>query len=257
MSFPPQQQQQQPYYPQAQFVSAHTRAQLVMALLLANAGLAALSLVVVFLLGGSAAETAEDVATLEETINPFVLIEGLVALAQFAVYIATVVLFLVWLHRAYKNLRAFGVRTEQSSGWAVGSWFIPILNLFRPYQIVKELWIKSDLGVDFTSGFAQPGPGARGTSLVGLWWAAWIVASLVDRIYFRLMMQAETPDEIAAMTPLGVASDLLTVISAVLAFLVIKTIDRMQEEKAAQLNVAAWPTPPPPPVSFDAPPPAH
>lgn len=251
MSYTPQQQPQQPYGPQAQFASAHTRAQLVKALLLANAGLAALALVLVFLLGGSASEGMADG---EETISPAALVEGLVALAQFTVYVATIVFFLLWLHRAYKNLRAFGVRTEQTPGWAVGNWFIPILNLFRPYQNVKELWIKSDPDVDFAHGFAQPGPGARDTTIIGLWWAAWLIAGFVDRILFRLMMRADTPGEVSALTPLGVASDLLTIISAVLAFLVVKTIDRMQEEKAARLSVSAWPAPPPPPASFETPP---
>lgn len=56
-------------------------------------------------------------------------------------YFATGVCFLAWLHRAYGNLRSLGARQLDSSpGWAVVSFFIPILNLFRPYQIVRETW---------------------------------------------------------------------------------------------------------------------
>lgn len=249
-----QPQQQQPYYPQAQFSSAHTRAQLAKALLLANAALAVVSLLSNIY---AASSSAANVAVLEEEINPVELLQGLIGLAQVFVYLATIVIFLVWLHRAYKNLPAFGVQTEQSPGWAVGSWFIPFLNLVRPYQIVKETWIKSDPGVSYSSGYADAGPVARSAALVGVWWAFWLLSNVVGNFYGRVVWDAETAEQLSAAATLGIVSDLLNVVSAVLAFLVVKTIDRMQEEKAARLNVAAWPTPPPPPVSFDAPPAAH
>ena len=236
------------------FASAHTRAQLAQALLLSNAALAALSVAVLLLSGGEAAAAAEDVAALEEETDPAVLVQGLVALLQFVVYVATAVVFLMWLHRAYKNLRAFGARTEETPGWAVGYWFIPILNLFRPYQTVKEMWIKSDPGVDFSQGYSVRGPAASPTTLLGVWWGAWLIMIFFDRIYSRIVWKAETSDQLSLAMSLGVASDLLTIVAAVLAFLVVKAVDRMQAEKAAQLRVSAWPTPPPPPANFDNPP---
>jgi len=30
-------------------------------------------------------------------------------------------------------------------GWAVGYWFVPFVNLVRPYQIVADLWLRSDV----------------------------------------------------------------------------------------------------------------
>ena len=234
------------------FASAHTRAQLAKALLLANAGLAVLSIVVTLLTGGPAA--AGEAAAIEEELKPAELVNALVALLQFTVYLATAVVFLMWLHRAYKNLYAFGVRTEQSPGWAVGNWFIPILNLFRPYQTVKELWVKSDPGVDFSKGYADAGLSASQPTLVGVWWAAWIVMIFVDRIAGRLAWQAETADQLSFAESVGVVSNLITLVAAPLAFLVVKTIDRMQTEKAERLRVTAWPEPPPPPASFDNPP---
>lgn len=237
------------------FASAHGRAQLAKALLLANAGLAALSIIVLLITRGTAAAaTAGDVAVLEEELNPFELIEGLVALLQFTVYVATAVVFLMWFHRAYKNLPAFGVTTEQTPGWAVGMWFIPFANLVRPYQAVREMWVKSDPGGDFRQGYDERGLASKSAALVGVWWAAWLISNFVDRFYGRLAWDAETPDQLSSVASLGVASDLLTIVSAALAFLVVKAIDAMQEEKAARLRLSAWPEPPPPPASFDNPP---
>jgi hypothetical protein len=65
-------------------------------------------------------------------------IAAVVLLVDFVVCVIT---FLMWLHRAYDNLPALGVTDRRwSPGWAVGWWFIPIMSLFRPYQLVKEVW---------------------------------------------------------------------------------------------------------------------
>lgn len=249
MSYTPQPQQQQPHYPQAQFSSAHTRAQFAKALLLTNAAVAVVSFIVnVFTITSS----ATNVTLGEEEISAADLMQGLVGLAQFFVYLTTIVLFIMWLHRSYKNLYAFGLQTEHSPGWAIGGWFVPFLNLVRPYQIVKETWTKSDPAVGFSGGYADAGPGARSATLVGVWWGSWLVSNVVDNIYGRIVFAAETAEQLANAAMLGVVSDVLTVVAAVLAFLVVSAIDRMQEEKAARLRVSAWPAPPPPPASFDA-----
>lgn len=247
----PQPPQQQPYHPQAQFSSARTRAQFAKAMLLVNAAVAAVSLLVNLYAATSA---GASVTLGEERIDAAELTLGLVALAQLFVYLATIVVFIVWLHRAYKNLPAFGVQTEHSPGWAIGGWFVPFLNLVRPYQIVKETWVKSDPGVHFSAGYADAGPGPRAATLVGVWWAFWLISNIVDNIHGRLIGDAQTPDQVSTAATLGIASSALTVAAAALAFLVVKNIDRMQEEKAARLSVNAWPEPPPPPTSFEPPP---
>ena len=246
----PQPPQPQPYHPQTQYSSAHTRAQFAKALLLLNAAVAAISLLVNLY---AAASPAASVSLGEEQINTAELMLGLVALAQLFVYLATIVVYIVWLHRAYKNVPALGAQTEHSPGWAIGAWFIPFLNLIRPYQIVKETWVKSDPGVDFSTGYADAGPGARAATLVGVWWGFWIVSNVVGNIHGRLVGDAVTADQISGAATLGVVGDALSIAAAALAFLVVKAIDRMQEEKAARLSVNAWPAPPPPPAGYGPP----
>jgi hypothetical protein len=47
--------------------------------------------------------------------------------------------------RAYRNLPALGAESPRfSSGWAVGAWFVPFLNLVRPKQIMDDIWRASD-----------------------------------------------------------------------------------------------------------------
>ena len=60
---------------------------------------------------------------------------------DFMVFIATVVVSLAWVYRTSKNLVALGADGQRfSPRWAVICWFIPIISLFRPYQVVREVW---------------------------------------------------------------------------------------------------------------------
>src|SRR5262245_43754329 len=69
---------------------------------------------------------------------------GVAGIFHIIVLITTIIVFLVWEHRANSNLRPLGVLDpEFSSRWAVGSWFVPFLNLVVPFQIVRYIWRKS------------------------------------------------------------------------------------------------------------------
>src|SRR5512133_3434057 len=63
------------------------------------------------------------------------------------VFVAAVVVWCVWQHHAQANavvLSGGGLRF--TPGWAVGWWFIPIANLWKPFQTVRELWRASHGG---------------------------------------------------------------------------------------------------------------
>lgn len=236
------------------FVSAHTRALLTVASLIACALLDLIG-AVVYLLRllhlGPFSESASDVTALEGTPDFGALLIALSTLAQSVVYILTVVLFLVWLHRAYANLRAFATKTETTPGWAVGFWFIPFANLVYPYRAVKETWIKSDPAINFSNGFGQGGEGARSTALVGVWWLFWIVSNIAAQVFATLSKEGDLKAPADAASGAGFASETFTFIAALLAAAVVWTIDRMQSEKSRQLGLELWAAPPPPPISFD------
>jgi hypothetical protein len=75
------------------------------------------------------------------------------------------VLFLIWFHRAATIAARLGRPARHSPGWAVGGWFIPIGNLFLPYQSARDLF----------RPFEQ-----RRRRLVGRWWAAYLLAGFVS-----------------------------------------------------------------------------
>jgi hypothetical protein len=48
------------------------------------------------------------------------------------------VLFLMWQHRAATRARRLGYPATHSPGWGVGAWFVPVVNLWMPYQALRD-----------------------------------------------------------------------------------------------------------------------
>ena len=108
------------------------------------------------------------------------------ALVYLFVYIATFIVFAMFTHRSCHNAHALGARgMEFTPGWAVGWYFIPFLNLFKPYQAVQEMYQALDPEAgsdDWRLLGSVPG-------FVGWWWAAWIVSNILGGIIGRGRLQ--------------------------------------------------------------------
>jgi len=92
-------------------------------------------------------------ATSVVTNIPF---RGLIAGASLAVSVAIPVAFLMWIHRAYRNLPALGAtRLDYTPAWAVGWFFVPFISMIRPYYVTAEIWrLSGPLGFRSVDGIA-------------------------------------------------------------------------------------------------------
>jgi hypothetical protein len=156
------------------------------------------------------------------------------ALVQLALGIAAAVVFIRWLYAAYGNVRVVApAERRYSAGWAIGSWFVPIMNLFRPKQMVNDVWRAG--GKDVQD--AEPG------WLLITWWLFWLVGNFAVNAAARSYNGAETADELRTGTILFMVSDAMSVIGAVLAIIVVRrTTDRL-DAKAAAVPPPAPPAP--------------
>jgi len=229
-------------YP-APFISAHGRAFIVKILLLIGAVATGISLLAELL---SLAFPLTDEQELSD--NPMgavvIFIVFLLGVLELIIYVATVVFFLVWLYRAYANLRAFNPsrRLDHSPGWAVGSFFVPFINLVVPYRAVKEVWQKS--GPPDEELLSEPNPPAT----FPIWWLFWLLSSIVGNISLRVSFNENVPERTATM--ISIAAGVLSIIAAVFAYLVVDSIDKKQEETSGNLRLRSIPGPPPPPPNL-------
>jgi Domain of unknown function (DUF4328) len=186
----------------------------------------------------------------EEITDAGVLVVALLelglGLVYLVVYIATVVVFLMWLYRSHENLPSFGVprnRIAYSSGWAVGSFFVPFVSLVVPYRAMRELWTKSL--PNYTEMFSDPSPPA----FFPLWWAAWLVSNFLNQILFRLSWRESITPQTAAT--LGIVTGVMDILSAILAIMVVKEIDRQQTESEKLIPRETLSSQPPPPPALE------
>ena len=145
------------------------------------------------------------------------------------VFIPTVVLFLMWVHRVSRNLQTLGAHGQRfSPGWAVGWWFVPVMNFFRPYEVMEEIWQGSD-------GALSYGWRDRDVSqLLPWWWVLWIaswvaglIAAYIDAVHSGLGTDAVPSAPTLLWDLLGSA---LSISAGVLAIMVVRLITKRQEE---------------------------
>lgn len=155
--------------------------------------------------------------------DPFLISEAEAAmvLAQLALFLGTAIAFLVWLYRAEVNVRALGADDMMvSPGWAVGWFFVPLVQLVMPFIAMRELWKASATPRDWQLGASSP--------LIPLWWACWIGSVISGNIAFALG-RTEDYDAFLAADFTGMISAAFTIPSAILLAAIIGHIQAMQE----------------------------
>jgi Domain of unknown function (DUF4328)/Protein of unknown function (DUF2510) len=117
-----------------------------------------------------------SVGQIDDADNGVMAVQGLTG----AVVLGAAVVFIIWMHRAYRNAEAFGHHDLRlSAGWAIGAWFIPIYNWIGPKLILNDLWRVSDPELAPSDQRWRPRPVA---GLVHLWWILLIVGGVLSRV---------------------------------------------------------------------------
>jgi len=176
------------------------------------------------------AEQGEVIPNAEE--DTLDVLESVLVVARLPLTLATAVAFCLWFYRAYKNL-AF-LRAPNLSftpGWAAGAFFVPILQLFRPYQIAQETWQASDPDI-LTPSWRRAGR----SWIIRCWWTFWIIESILANISMRLTWEATTAPQIQTALAFDMLSDIPDILAAAFAIGMILKIQQRQALKLQRLH---------------------
>ncbi|MFK7773739.1 MAG: DUF4328 domain-containing protein [Saprospiraceae bacterium] len=133
--------------------------------------------------------------------------------------VACAYVFINWMRRAYYNLHQLKGDLKHQESYAAWSWFIPFINLWYPYQIMKEIWIYTQTKSDIENIVSH--------SLVRLWWIAWIINNVASNISARFPM--DTIDDLLIGTQLSIFSDITSFLALVLAIQMIKKVSTFEQ----------------------------
>jgi uncharacterized protein DUF4328 len=152
--------------------------------------------------------------------------DGAIVLLRLVAFAGTGIVWLTWLHRAYGNLAHVGSkRSRFTRTQAVGYWFIPLANLVLAYQVMKDLWLRSDSMNDRDGYDRLPAP----AFLTG-WWGTSVSCGVLGQLVAQMARNARTPLELSDATDMGMLVNAVGVVAALLAIKVVWEIDRRQQE---------------------------
>jgi hypothetical protein len=143
-----------------------------------------------------------------------------IALVRFAAFLATAVVVLAWLYRANANARALGADDLMGSpAWAVGWFFVPLLNLVMPLITVRDTWKASVDPKDWQI--------AQAPATIATWWAFWLLSNAAALVALVVgLEQAKAGSE--AADAFNAASALFASVAALLLAWIIGRIQAMQ-----------------------------
>ncbi len=151
-----------------------------------------------------------------DTSLPLALAFMVFGLGTLGTFILAIVAVCMWTYRAMANTHALADDDSTptiSPAYAVGSYFIPFVNLAQPFRAMQVI-----------HGAAT---GEVSSGILTAWWAAWIIGNILGNLSFRL----DSPEA-------GVASALVSVFSAVFLVMLTRQIHDGQIEKERAYRLA-------------------
>jgi len=148
--------------------------------------------------------------------------------AQLIALAITATAFLTWLHRVRVNVRALGARRlAYRREWTILGFLVPVLNLFRPYQVIREIWQASDPSTGDPMAWKVVAAPRR----IALWWGLFVAYFALEALAATMIGTSVSAQVIRLGHGAGMLADLCAALSASVAYFVVVWITEAQEAK--------------------------
>ncbi len=156
-----------------------------------------------------------------------------VSLSRPVALLFSFITFLMWFYRARCNLdRARLTGFKYKSKWAIISFFIPLVNIYRPLKIMQEVWS----GSKFLSGTtnAESWKNVQSGKLVSLWWGMTMLTIVMDRVVGYFWNQPGTPGSFLSAIYITILADVVNIVAAYIAIKLIQEVTDLQEQSRSR-----------------------
>ena len=174
-----------------------------------------------------AVQAGETITMAEALRNDFR--QTLVGALYLVMGVVAAIVFLFWIHRVSWNIRHLRLSSEAlaryTPGWAIGWWFIPFMSLWKPYQVMREIWTRSH-------------PERVRSRLMLVWWIAWVVSSiLANRFFFDSLFGTSqmSLSQLAQHNLTGLIVDVGSLLAGLLVLVLVWQISNAQDRKHREL----------------------
>jgi len=144
-----------------------------------------------------------------------------------------------WLNACYSFAKqTIGATGFKNEGWTAAGWIIPIFNLFKPYQIINEIYKVGSNGYVAPDGWKKE----SGSGALLTWWVFWAATHFIGWIISKQLIRTAFRDDITIPQAIGLTElqAWLCMISLVIAglwFWVVNLLtQRMLDRNAIPVN---------------------
>tara|TARA_E500000178_G_C16801604_1_gene652718 strand:+ start:28 stop:642 length:615 start_codon:yes stop_codon:yes gene_type:complete len=128
-----------------------------------------------------------------------------------------------WIYRSNINAGLLGAKDMKfSPGWSVGWFFIPVVNLWKPFQAMQEIY-NASLNPANWKDLGKP-------KIVLQWWGLWMISNSLNQFNNKKAEKAETISELINVNLLNQAGEILWIILCVTFLSLVKKISKSQLE---------------------------
>lgn len=145
---------------------------------------------------------------------------GMTRLPIILLHLGVHVLCAVWLFRASANAHALAAGLRTSPAWAVGWYFVPVANLWKPYQALVEIWRASHVGDNWRT---IPVP-----RMLLIWWIVWLTNRALEILPPYILRFSSGPDPLTPALFVALAASLTGMISCLMLMSIVQVISALQ-----------------------------
>ncbi len=105
-----------------------------------------------------------------------------------------------WLNACYSFAKqTIGATGFKNEGWTAAGWIIPIFNLFKPYQIINEIYKAG------SNGYVAPDDWKKesGSGALLTWWIFWAVTHFIVWVISKQLMRTASRADISIPQAIG------------------------------------------------------
>lgn len=170
------------------------------------------------------AETIESTALFANTLES-------------VIYIITGILFIMWLKMLRRNLDSFEVAELESESWHCSWGFIvPIVNLWKPFVLVREIWKASSPKSKAPTDWKL----VKASALISWWWfffVTFFISSRVTRFLEKGFGNNTSDNAYWQMLISTITTETVRFVAAFLAIALVRKLTDRQMQKQASVAV--------------------
>jgi Domain of unknown function (DUF4328) len=161
------------------------------------------------------------------TVRHALTVDGTLSTAEWVnlgALVVTGIVFIAWLYRVRSNADYLGgYQQRRAKGWAVFGWFVPVVCLFYPFQLVVDAAREARAAASRDGGSIADFEG-----LILGWWLAYLFGGFLRVRFFALDDDTTLALPVTTQLALMMGSAALTALAALLAISVVGRVSAAQ-----------------------------